>query len=59
MPTRRDTCGECGASKVVPDGDWNTVQRPLIEAWEQQHELDAHEGEHVAWQLEPNPMLEP
>jgi hypothetical protein len=57
MPTRTVTCGECGASKAVPDGDWSSVQQPLIEAWEQQHERNDHQGNEVsAWQLAPNPM---
>lgn len=57
MPSRTVTCGECGTSKAVPDGDWNSVQRPMVEAWQQQHERDAHKGNAVsAFQLDPNPM---
>jgi len=57
MPARTDTYGECGASETLPDGDWNTVHAPAIEAWQSQHEHDAHGGEEVsAWQLDPNPM---
>ena len=57
MPARTYTCGECGASKTFPDGDWNTVQAPAVGEWERQHEQDAHGGEEVsAWQLDPDPM---
>lgn len=57
MPTRTLTCGECGRSQDIPNGDWNTVQKSQIEAWERQHELDVHDGKEVsAWELDPNPM---
>jgi hypothetical protein len=41
---------------VIPEGDWNAVQKPLLEAWERQHELEAHGGEDVVWDLDPDPM---
>ena len=57
MAARTDTCGECGASKTIPDGDWNTVQRPAIQEWERQHEQAEHGGNQVSgWDLDPNPM---
>lgn len=56
MPARTDTCGECGASMIFPVNDWNTIQAPAVKAWESKHEQEAHGGEEVAWQLDPNPM---
>jgi hypothetical protein len=41
----------------MPDGDWNSVQ-PLVEAWEEQHERDAHQGEASAFQYNWDMMRE-
>jgi len=58
MPERTETCGDCGASKTFPDGDYELVQRPAIAAWEHQHERDAHGGQQVSgWDLDPNPLF--
>jgi len=59
MPERTETCGECGASRTFPDGDWNQVQSPAVSAWEHEHTLDAHDGKEVSgWDLEPNPFFD-
>jgi hypothetical protein len=56
MPERRATCGDCGASRTFPEGDWEKVQRLAIDAWAQAHELAAHHGKTVSgWGLDPNP----
>ena len=56
MPERTVTCGECRASKKIPDADWNTVQAPAVDEWQHEHEAQAHGGEDVAVELEPNPF---
>ena len=50
------TCGECGASTRIADGDWETVQAPAIQAWIRKHDLDAHGGGNVSiWKVVPSP----
>jgi hypothetical protein len=58
MPERTVTCGDCGASRTFPDGDWEKVQRGAIDAWAEAHQQDAHDGNAVSgWDLDPNPMF--
>ena len=58
MPVRTATCGDCGASRTFPEGDWEKTQRLLIDAWAQAHQRDAHSGATVSgWDLDPNPMF--
>jgi hypothetical protein len=58
MPERRVTCGDCGASRTFPDGDWEKVQRAAIDAWAEAHQQDAHDGKAVSgWDLDPNPVF--
>ncbi|MDP9841173.1 hypothetical protein J2853_000384 [Streptosporangium lutulentum] len=40
-------CAECGASTVIPFGDWNTIQAPAIAAWDDQHSAEAHGGQPI------------
>jgi hypothetical protein len=59
MPERRATCGDCGASRTFPGGDWEKVQRGAIDAWAEAHQLDAHDGKAVSgWDLAPNPVFD-
>ena len=62
MPHARkneSTCGDCGASKTFPDGDWNKVQPLAVRARAQAHPQDAHDGKEVSsWYLEPNPVFD-
>jgi hypothetical protein len=60
MAERINRCAadDCGAQTVVPDGDWETVQRPFLERWESQHEAEAHDGETMAYTLSPAPMFD-
>jgi hypothetical protein len=58
MPERRVTCGDCGASRTFPDGDWEKIQRGAIDAWAEAHQQDAHGGKAVSgWDLDPNPVF--
>ena len=58
MPERRVTCGDCGASRTFPDGDWEKVQRGAVDAWAEAHQQDAHDGKAVSgWDLDPNPVF--
>jgi hypothetical protein len=58
MPERTVTCGDCGESAKISDGDWNISQAPQVEAWEQRHAREDHQGNEIsALQIEPNPML--
>ena len=58
MPGRRVTCGDCGASRTFPDGDWEKVQRGAVDAWAEAHQQDAHDGKAVSgWDLDPNPVF--
>jgi hypothetical protein len=58
MPEERVTCGDCGASRTFPDGDWEKVQRAAIDAWAEAHQQDAHDGKAVSgWDLDPNPVF--
>jgi hypothetical protein len=58
MPERRVTCGDCGASRTFPDGDWEKGQRAAIDAWAEAHQQDAHDGKAVSgWDLDPNPVF--
>ncbi|MEP7024180.1 MAG: hypothetical protein ABJB47_10340 [Actinomycetota bacterium] len=45
MAERKLTCGECGASVTIPDGDWNDFQKPAAENWERQHAEEIHGGD--------------
>jgi hypothetical protein len=56
MPSTKVTCGECGVSETFPDGDWATVQEPAVAAWQEQHELDEHDGDEPTWSLDPDPF---
>ena len=59
VPERTETCGDCGASKTFPDGDWNAVQSPAVRAGSGEHTVDAHDGKEVSsWSLEPNPFFD-
>jgi hypothetical protein len=37
-----ETCGECGAKRTAPEGDWNTVQAPALARWEREHLDEVH-----------------
>lgn len=59
MPKRTVTCGECGASAEIPEGDWNTVQAPKVEVWERKHARETHQGDEIsAVQVHPSPLLD-
>jgi hypothetical protein len=58
VPERTAQCGECGASTRIPDGDWNTVQAPAIADWQHEHEAQAHGGDDVIVEVQPNPLNE-
>jgi hypothetical protein len=40
----------------LEDGDWNTVQRPAVDAWQGRHEQEAHDGEEIVVEIDPNPL---
>lgn len=42
MPERKVTCGDCGASVTIPDGDWNDFRAPALREWESQHADEIH-----------------
>ena len=39
---------EIAASRTLPDGDWEKVQRAAIDAWAQAHKLAADHGKAVS-----------
>jgi hypothetical protein len=56
MPSRVLTCGLCGESETLPEGDWNEVQSPLADDWLNQHADTRHDGEVGPHSIDPNPM---
>jgi len=55
---KKVTCGDCGAFRTFPDGDWEKVQRAAIDAWAEAHQQNAHDGKTVSgWDLDPNSIF--